>query len=231
MLAFLRDIDQLVQNVKGSAQTDSLKARQFVNEACHLQDQALSMMSQVNRDLVKQCDRMAAEQGGTGNNGGKKRRRVSFVENDVAENEVEPMESVTPSSTVSPPNHKKSSLRNGRRRSDKAEKEDEEEVLLEAMSIVVEHMEVENPLDEDGDREEDEDGDDGMSVTVNWDTMKTLVERLVEVTKGYNVQEMEEKMYNLLRIVYQHSNKWDKSELVEELNEHISSYFKAKMDA
>ena len=61
--------------------------------------------------------------------------------------------------------------------------------------------------------------------------MKTLVERLVEVTKGYNVQEMEEKMYNLLRIVYQHSNKWDKSELVEELNEHISSYFKAKMDA
>ena len=61
--------------------------------------------------------------------------------------------------------------------------------------------------------------------------MKTLVERLVEGTKGYNVQEMEEKMYNLLRIVYQHSNKWDKSELVEELNEHISSYFKAKMDA
>ena len=55
------------------------------------------------------------------------------------------MESVTPSFTASPPNHStKSSLRNGRRRSDKMEKVDKEEVLPEAMSIVVEHMEMEH---------------------------------------------------------------------------------------
>merc|ERR1712228_396216 len=57
-IAFLEDIDCLVQNVRNSAQSNSLKARQFVNESCNLQDQALSMMAQVNRDLVKMCDKL-----------------------------------------------------------------------------------------------------------------------------------------------------------------------------
>jgi len=220
VLAFLRDIDQLVQNVKDSAQTDSLKARQFVNEACHLQDQALSMMSQVNRDLVKQCDRMAAEQNAKGGTSSKKRRRVSFRDDDQEE-----MDDGSPGSTESPQsnhNERKSSLRNGARPSDKAEKDDE--------SGSVEPMVLEEVMDRD-DGEEEEEQSDGLSVTIDENKWNAMLTKLVKVTKDYNVQEMEEKMYTLLRIVYQHSNQWDKEDLMEELDEHVSNYFKEKLNA
>jgi len=222
VLAFLRDIDQLVQNVKDSAQTDSLKARQFVNEACHLQDQALSMMSQVNRDLVKQCDRLSREQ--VANGSPTKRRRVSFRDDDQ-----EQIDSVTPASTESPPNNhsqRKSSLKNGARRSDKAEKEDEEEVSVEPMEL-----EQAGNAENEGMDQDDEEESDGLSVSFDQNKWKAMLTKLVKVTKDYNVQELEEKMYNLLRIVYQHSNRWDKEDLMEELNEHISNYFKAKVNA
>ena len=220
MLAFLRDIDELVQNVKTSAQTDSLKARQFVNEACHLQDQALSMMSQVNRDLVKHCDQMAAENNGKG--AGRKRRRVSFRPNDVDEMDIG---STSNSPQSENRNQRRSSLLNGNRRSDKAEREDDDEDEDEG---------AEEPMNIDDEADEleivDEEEEDGMSVMIDRTKMKAMVNKLVKVTKGYNVQEMEEKMYHLLRTVYRYSNQWDKSEMMDELKSTIATYFRAKMD-
>ena len=45
--AFLNDID--------SANGKSLKARQFINEACHLQDTVLAMVCQIDRELAARC--------------------------------------------------------------------------------------------------------------------------------------------------------------------------------
>lgn len=57
--SFLADIDLLVSNVKHSATPDLLKAREYINEACHLQDTALAMMCQVNREIARRCSQAA----------------------------------------------------------------------------------------------------------------------------------------------------------------------------
>merc|ERR1711933_315898 len=80
-IAFLEDIDCLVQNVRNSAQSNSLKARQFVNESCNLQDQALSMMAQVNRDLVKMCDKLKKQS--------ENKKKVRFETNNNVNNNQE----------------------------------------------------------------------------------------------------------------------------------------------
>ena len=53
--AFLNDIDCLHNNIKNSANGKSLKARQFINEACHLQETALAMVCQINLELAARC--------------------------------------------------------------------------------------------------------------------------------------------------------------------------------
>merc|ERR1719204_254330 len=50
--AFLADIDQIVQNVRDTYNPRVLAAREYMNEACHLQDQALALACQADRDLV-----------------------------------------------------------------------------------------------------------------------------------------------------------------------------------
>jgi len=51
--AFLADIDQIVSNVRGSYNPQIMEAREFMNEACHLQDQALALSCQAERSLVE----------------------------------------------------------------------------------------------------------------------------------------------------------------------------------
>merc|ERR1712173_164651 len=102
----------------------------------------------------------------------------------------------------------RSSLLNGRQRSDKAEKEGSDQ--------------DEPPMQMDVEEEEE---DDGRTVTMDKDKLEAIIERLVEVTKGYPVQQMEEKMHDLLRVVYQHSDEWDKANALGKLEQFISIYF------
>jgi len=53
---FLSDIDQIVDNVRKSYNPKFLEAREYMNEACHLQDQALALACQADRDLVKRVN-------------------------------------------------------------------------------------------------------------------------------------------------------------------------------
>jgi len=224
VFAFLKDIDTLVANVKESAQTDSLKARQFINEACHLQDQCLSMMSQVNRDLVKHCDRMAAERGDV-DGAVSNRRKVSFGPEQGQNNN---------GSDAAKDGARKSSLRNGHR-SDKAERDEEEEA-----------REMEDDAEEDEQEKVDEaedvdmrslsvavvdvEQDDGEEVQLNKRRMTALTNKLVKLSKGYTVQEMEDKMYGVLRIIYAYSNQLPRDAMLDELEQHIETYFQAKSD-
>merc|ERR1719319_2156721 len=48
---FLKDIDRLVKSVQKTHNSQSIEAREYLNEACHLQDQALSLACQADRDL------------------------------------------------------------------------------------------------------------------------------------------------------------------------------------
>merc|ERR1712130_265448 len=106
-------------------------------------------------------------------------------------------------------------LLNGSRRSDKAEREDDDEDEEEEGHE--EPMHIDDGGDELEIMDQEEEEDDGMDVLIDRTRMRAMVNKLVKVTKGYNVQEMEEKMYHLLRTVYRHSNQWDKSEMMEEL--------------
>eukprot|EP01083_Nonionella_stella_P301068 1031087_1 len=192
VIAFLKDIDALVQNVKDSAQTDSLKARQFINEACHLQDQALSMMSQVNRDLVKHCDRMATQH----NESSARKKKVSFAAHPV--------------------------LLLG----DKSEKEDEdhEEEDVE----IVDHTNNKNNNHNTNHKEMEEEEEEEREIEVNESRVSAMIDDLVQISQHYVVEEMEERMNNLLRIIYRYSNEWNKTKLLDELNDHIQTYFKQK---
>ena len=205
-IEFLEDIDSLVQNVRNSAQSNSLKARQFVNESCNLQDQALSMMAQVNRDLVKMCDKLKEQS--------ESKKRVRFGSNDANENQPENNAS----------KKRKSSLRNANKnkQSDKEENDDDED---EEMEIV--HDENVNNLRMSV-VENDDDDDEEREIQIDERKMDGMIDKLVKVTKNYVVDEMEEKMYSLLRIIYRHSNEWNKNVMLSELNQHIQHYFKAK---
>merc|ERR1712228_514812 len=174
-IEFLQDIDALVQNVRSSAQSNSLKARQFVNESCNLQDQALSMMAQVNRDLVKMCDKLKEQS--------KNKKKVRFGVN------------------------------HNNNKSDKEENDEDEEV--EIMHVDNLTMDV---VEDDEDKE----------IEIDEKKVDAMINKLVKVTKDYVIEEMEERMYSLLRIIYRHSNEWNRNIMLDEVNRHILHFFKAK---
>jgi len=192
-IAFLEDIDALVQNVRSSAQANSLKARQFVNESCNLQDQALSMMAQVNRDLVKQCDALKERAANE--------KRVRFGDHSEEQND-------NPKSTEK---KRKSSLRNSNH-NEKEEQDPEVEIVHDNAMEVVEREEC------DADKQ----------LEIDERKMNVIIEKLIKLTSGCNIEEMEEKMYCLLRIIYRHSNAWNKNTMLTELDQHILHFFKAK---
>ena len=216
VIAFLNDIDELVANVKQSAQTESLKARQFINEACHLQDQALSMMSQVNRELVKQCDKLAKKQQMIDNvnnsNHNTSGRRVSFAD-EVNNNEKENNNDGNNNNH----NKRRSSLRNHNQK----DKEEDD-------SVDKENNDNDNDNDMDVEIVNEDNESDDREVTVNGNKINNIVNKLVKLTNNYVVEEMEEKMYGLLRIIYQYSNEWERNKMIDELNSHITTYFKPK---
>merc|ERR1712087_972465 len=105
-------------------------------------------------------------------------------------------------------------LLNGRQRSDKAEKEgsDHDEPPMQMMDV------------------EEEDEDDGRTVTMDKGKLQAIIDRLVQVTKDYPVQEMEEKMHSLLRVVYQHSDEWVKAKALGSVEQHLELYFRPKLN-
>merc|ERR1719291_832386 len=194
-IAFLEDIDCLVQNVRNSAQNNSLKARQFVNESCNLQDQALSMMAQVNRDLVKMCDKLKKQSAN--------KKKVRFETDDNVNHNNKDDEEEKKEVVDEEESPRRCSLRIRNQRSDKEENDEED---AEMASEESENMEIE----------------------INEGKMDGMIDKLVNVTKDYNIEEMEERMYSLLRIIYRHSNEWNKNIMLDEVEQHILHFFKTK---
>merc|ERR1719411_462116 len=112
---------------------------------------------------------------------------------------------------------RKSSLRNANQnqnnKSDKQENDIDDEV-----EIVHHHngMDVVDDCDED------------KNVEIDGRKMDVMIQKLIKVTKDYNVEQMEEGMYSLLRIICRHSNEWNKNSMPSEMNEHILHFLKAK---
>merc|ERR1712087_862664 len=133
------------------------------------------MMSQCNPDIVRACDRIFAEQNGNS----RSPRKVSFREAADEKMDVQPPDGVDrdqDQQNHNNHNQRRSSLLNGRQRSDKAEKEgsDHDEPPMQMMDV------------------EEEDEDDGRTVTMDKGKLQAIIDRLVQVTKDYPVQEMEE---------------------------------------
>merc|ERR1712228_413314 len=194
-IEFLQDIDALVQNVRSSAQSNSLKARQFVNESCNLQDQALSMMAQVNRDLVKMCDKLKEQS--------KNKKKVRFGVNENNDNQ-----------SKNTNEKRRSSLRNVNHNNNKSDNEENEEVEI----MHVDNLTMDVVEDDDEDKE----------IEIDEKKVDAMINKLVKVTKDYVIEEMEERMYSLLRIIYRHSNEWNRNIMLDEVNQHILHFFKAK---
>ena len=97
---FLQDIDLLHKNIKSSANMQSLKARQFINESCHLQDTALSMSCQVDRELAARCKHYKNKNSKNNNNNKNKQKTKKFKVNSKEEDRLQIVIVIIPTITV-----------------------------------------------------------------------------------------------------------------------------------
>mmetsp|Transcript_44654 Transcript_44654/g.73921 ORF Transcript_44654/g.73921 Transcript_44654/m.73921 type:complete len:153 (-) Transcript_44654:38-496(-) len=66
------------------------------------------------------------------------------------------------------------------------------------------------------------------TIEIDEHRVNAMIEKLVSLTPNVTVQELEEKMYNLLRIIYQYSNRLVRTGMMDELEQHIYTYFKLR---
>merc|ERR1712129_64933 len=75
---------------------------------------------------------------------------------------------------------------------------------------------------------ESEECDADKQIEIDERKMNVTIEKLIKLTNGCNIEEMEEKMYCLLRIIYRHSNAWNKNAMLAELDQHILHFSRQK---
>lgn len=203
--AFLDDIDKLVENVRTSHNPEVIKAREFVNEACHLQDQCLALVCQLPREVVERCNRAAMQLSKETKDQETKEGKESEssknakadepepatnedamdIQEDIAEPKEEVPAPIPPAPTSNAPSN------------DKEMSETTESSAMSKDSIVRE-------------------------VSICRDRLSKLMDDATKQCAGYTVDELEDVYFRLLNVVYRFSSLWDRTGMLDELQKEIT---------
>jgi len=235
--AFLDDIDQLVTNVRGSANLDVIKAREFMNEACHLQDQALALVCQLPREVVNRCTQRAmeaeqneqikAKQNQPGKEAGKG-KEPEKLDMDVDASPIRPKVVEKPDEIkleLSEPAEKSAECSS---KPEKTEAKTDDTEMSETFTATTASTATTTPtaaaaVVEPSAAKVEEERKKRKVTGIEPTKMEEILSKLTEKTMGYNVDELEDIYFRMLNTVYHHSASWDRLEMMDELERQVNS--------
>ncbi|ETO25299.1 hypothetical protein RFI_11834 [Reticulomyxa filosa] len=215
--AFLEDIDRLVDEIKQLTNPQFLKDRLLLNEACLLQDTALSMVYQVDRGLADRCLMMEQAAKERKLNKLNPRNYCSTMysnssilqENKTVSNTSPPCTDLRPQDTDTQVTFKENTL--------------SENINLEKVPDIATKADLhccEN-FDNVDDVTLEKDISQHSSNVLELDNerLQNIINKLVQIAYGHhiNFNDLQDQMYQLLKTVYKHSYEWNKDELLEDL--------------